>query len=287
MTEAKTINSPLDSDLKQDIQEEILEGKQLLGGGEMAVDAVVKAGSLLMKAGAEVYRVEDTMQALGNSIPQVSECIPYVTSTGVMCSLVYEGVTFTRIARIKDQSRNISIINAVNHLSRQSVKYHYSSMELEEKLDKISELPIYPTWAKGLFGAIGAMGFAIFFGGNLWDVIATFFIGLFIRFGDAWMDRIEINDFLSTAFLSVIAGGFSVLVAHYFSATSQDTLIISSIMLLVPGLAIMNAIRDIMMGEYISGTASLMQALFVAAAIAIGIALSLYLAQYLTELRVG
>lgn len=267
------------------VQQEVLEEKKLLCDGEMAVDAVVKAGSLLMVAGAEVYRVEDTMQALGNSIPQVSECIPYVTSTGVMCSLVYDGMTFTRIARIRNQSRNISVINAINHLSRQSVKQHFSAKELEERLDKIPDLPVYPTWVKGLFGAIGAMGFAIFFGGNLWDVIATFFIGLFIRFGDAWMDRIEINDFLSTAFLSVIAGVFSVLVSHYFSATSQDTLIISSIMLLVPGLAIMNAIRDIMMGEYISGTASLMQALFVAAAIAIGIALSLYLAQYLTELR--
>ena len=51
---------------------------------------------------------------------------------------------------------------------------------------------------------------------------------------------------------------------------SIDTLIISVIMLLVPGLAITTAIRDTVSGDLVSGLARTAEALFVAVAIALG-----------------
>lgn len=48
-------------------------------------------------------------------------------------------------------------------------------------------------------------------------------------------------------------------------------MIISSIMLLVPGLAITNAIRDTVAGDYLSGVARAAEAFLVAIAIAAGI----------------
>ena len=53
--------------------------------------------------------------------------------------------------------------------------------------------------------------------------------------------------------------------------TDVDILIISSIMLLVPGLAITNAIRDTVSGDYLSGVARATEAFLVAIAIAAGI----------------
>lgn len=50
-----------------------------------------------------------------------------------------------------------------------------------------------------------------------------------------------------------------------------DIMIISSIMLLVPGLAITNAIRDTVAGDYLSGVARATEAFLVALAIAAGI----------------
>lgn len=248
------------------------------------VEAVTLAGSLLMQAGAEVYRVEDTMERLGLALPDVQECIPYVVTTGVFCSLVIHNITYTRIARIKQQNRNIYIINQINSLSRNAASSHMSASEVLERLHQIESSPVYSFWIKTIFGAIGAMGFAIFFGGGFWDIVAVFMIGLLVRGGTVVLERLTMIDFLSNTLLSLLAGTLSVLIAHYFPVTSQDTLIISSIMLLVPGLAIMNAIRDIMMGEYVSGVASLAQAMFCALAIAIGIVFSIYFGGWLARL---
>lgn len=53
-------------------------------------------------------------------------------------------------------------------------------------------------------------------------------------------------------------------------------MIISSIMLLVPGLMITNALRDSVMDEPLSALVLLMQALLIACSIAIGVLLGLY-----------
>ncbi len=49
-----------------------------------------------------------------------------------------------------------------------------------------------------------------------------------------------------------------------------DNIIIGGIMLLVPGLSIVNAIRDTMSGDLVSGTARAVEAIFIAVAIATG-----------------
>ena len=53
-------------------------------------------------------------------------------------------------------------------------------------------------------------------------------------------------------------------------SSDRDIVIISSIMLLVPGLAITNAIRDSINGDVVSGLARATEAIFIAVAIAVG-----------------
>lgn len=54
-----------------------------------------------------------------------------------------------------------------------------------------------------------------------------------------------------------------------------DLIIIGSIMVLVPGAAITNAIRDTLHGDYASGNANILQAFTEAALIALGVYIGL------------
>ena len=53
-------------------------------------------------------------------------------------------------------------------------------------------------------------------------------------------------------------------------AVNRDALIIGSLMLLVPGLAITNAVRDSLAGDLISGMSRAMEAMMIAIAVALG-----------------
>lgn len=244
---------------------------------EEGAACILQAGCLLMSSGAEVYRVEETMTRMGYSIPGVQYCTSYVTVTGIFCSVVVDGQTVTRMARIRSQNRNLSMVAAVNTLSRQAEQEHFSARTLWKKLMAIEKIPDYSDGVKTLWGAIGAAGFVIFFGGGLQELGFVFLIGLVVRYGSVLLGRFRINEFFVNMFLSFVAAMLSVLFHKIDPQASVSIMIISSIMLLVPGLMITNALRDSVMGEPLSALVLLMQALLVAGAIAVGVLLGLSL----------
>lgn len=239
--------------------------------------AILRAGTMLMSSGAEVYRVEETMTRLGNAIPGVDSCTAYVTVTGIICSIEYQGQTVTRIARMKDSKRNLSIVNAINDLSRQAEAHHFSTDIISNRLDAIDSLPNYSDLTTALWGAIGAAGFVIFYGGTLIEMAFVFVIGLITRYLSVLLDRLPINPFIVNAFLSLIIAILSVLAHRLYAPADASTMIISSIMLLVPGLMITNALRDSVMGDPLSALVLLTEAILVACAIALGAIAGLYI----------
>lgn len=240
-------------------------------------DTVVRAGSLLLESGAEVYRVEETMRRLGLSIPGVRECIGYVSATGIICTAVCEDGMATRVARIFGGQRNLWVLNAVNTLSRESEEKHFSVAEINKRLDEIKQYPTYPLGMRVLFAAIGTAGFALFFNGGLEDMAASFVIGMILQIMGDFLSSRHLHRFLVSLIQAFAAVILSWLSEQILPGCTESIVVISSLMLLVPGLAITNAIRDTMMGDYLSGMARLMEAFITAGALAIGAGLGLYL----------
>lgn len=251
--------------------------EQSLKQAEQDAACILEAGRMLMSSGAEVYRVEETMTRMGHSIPGVECCTAYVTVTGILCSVVAGGQSVTRMARIRSQERDLSKVAAINALSRQTEQEHFSAQILWQKLKEIEQGPDYSDGIRTLWGAIGAAGFVLFFGGGLYELGFVFLIGLGVRYGSVLCGRLQINEFFVNLFLSFLAALMSVLFHRMVPEASMSIMIISSIMLLVPGLMITNALRDSVMGEPLSALVLLMQALLTASAIAAGVLMALSL----------
>ena len=77
--------------------------------------------------------------------------------------------------------------------------------------------------------------------------------------------------------LNAVSVGIAALVMKRImgDVMNLDTVIIGSIMPLVPGVAITNAVRDTFQGDYISGCARLLEAFLKAAFVALGIGIAL------------
>ena len=80
-----------------------------------------------------------------------------------------------------------------------------------------------------------------------------------------------IKDLTASIILSVVARAL----IHLNPLAHLDLIIIGSIMVLVPGAAITNAIRDTLHGDYTSGNANILQAFTEAALIALGVYIGL------------
>ena len=117
---------------------------------------------------------------------------------------------------------------------------------------------------------IGSGFFTTFFGGGLSETIVALFIGFILYFFILLMEILEINNLVSTLLSSMLITFLAIVARNWGLTINSDAIIIGCLMILTPGVAITNSFRDIMGGDYISGTARMLEALLIAVFIAIG-----------------
>lgn len=228
------------------------------------------AGKSLLESGAEVYRIEDTMDRMLRSAgAHAVESI--VTPTGIFLSVHVGNSVGTRIGRIRRRATNLHRVSAINSLSRALQPGNCPPAEVLCKLVQIEQqTPAYPPLWQLLAATVGGTAFASLFGATGFDLPATALASCLVFLISSLLARPGLPrllaDFTGGATASLIALSLTRLVPtmHY------DKVILGAIMSLVPGVLLTTAVRDMLNGDLLSGTARLGEALFIAAAIAAG-----------------
>lgn len=237
------------------------------------------AGEIMLKNGAETYRVEDTINRLCKSrnFPYVEA---YVTPTGIFVSLDSKGESqdeiVTYVKRIKSRGINLNKVAEVNNFSRYFVENDVSLDKAMSILKSIDNLKPYSQWTNALLGGgLSGAFFALLFGGNLPAFIGAFLTASIVCY---ILSDLAKTDF--PPFLSNVCGGsivaLTAIILYYIAALLHihldvDIVIIGAIMPMVPGVAITNAVRDSIAGDLVSGLARAAEAIIIATSIAVGV----------------
>lgn len=234
------------------------------------------AGDIMLKNGAETYRVEDTInRILRTSHFRVIES--FVTPTGIMATLDDPSIDMiTYVRRIDKRTINLSKVELTNDISRQ---YCQGNLTIEEAYEELLSVNKKPTYSKiTLFIAYGLVAgfFTLVFEGHYLDAIVATVIGCSLALIHFLFRRYELNKF----FYDIVGGSVIALMAILLTKVipfgmDMNVIIIGSIMPLVPGVAFTNAIRDTIEGNLVSGVSRAVEALIVAASIATGVGVML------------
>lgn len=233
------------------------------------------AGRIMLRNGAETYRVEDTIERICKSRKEIKYVDVFATPTGIFTSLEFKEDVLTYFTRVKSTSTNLRKINSVNDFSREFVNSDMTVDDGLAKLKKISKGKAYPPSTRRIFGGISCAGFSHLFGGIFIDSVASFIIGFLVILVIDKINQYKMTFFINNFIGSCLAGFMAILLTNLGLGNNIDTLIIASIMPLVPGVAITNAMRDMMSGDFVSGMSRAMEAIFSSIAIAFGVGLIL------------
>lgn len=241
------------------------------------INLAANAGKIILESGGETYRVEETIIRICKAYGLV-HAESFVTPTGIIISASdSSGQIISLVKRIKIRTVDLEKISRVNDLSRNIKPKELSVEFVQEELDKISAAPRYNVKVTLFFSAVAASFFTLLFGGNIYDFIVSFFIGIIIKSISILLSNIEINEFFINVLGGAIAAILALIAVKLNLAFNVDKIIIGSIMLLVPGLAITNAIRDTIAGDLVAGISRALEAFLVAVAIAAGSGVALKL----------
>ena len=240
------------------------------------MNLAIYAGSLLISNGAESYRAEDTVERMVSSTHAPDNVDCYALPTAIFLSVIYKGENISIFKKIKVSDTNMKKIDMINAFSRSFVKNNYNLDEAYEYLKKIENYKE----SKGkevLAGAIATSFFTALFGGKSSEFISSFFIGAIISYFIMNFSKFKLSFFINNVVSAALTSILAIISVYLGLGKDFDKIIIGVIMLIVPGLAITNALRDIMSGEFITGAITLVKAVFIALAIAIGVGIGLKL----------
>lgn len=240
------------------------------------LDMAVMAGTIMIASGAETHRVEDTLhRILGTSGFEHAEA--FVLTTGLIVTLSDpSSETLSISQRVTDCSQNFGRVADVNAVSRDFCSGKITLDEAVAKLRVIKTKERYNKFLWHIGYILATMGFCITFGGSFLDAFGAFFCGLAVSvivldLGPK-IGRGFVTTILAAAALTLLATGISYFGAKGFSLTLHTHyIIVGAIMPLVPGLAMTNAFRDILHGDYLASGSRIIEALMVAVCVAIGI----------------
>nr|WP_296957799.1 threonine/serine exporter family protein [uncultured Mediterraneibacter sp.] len=234
-------------------------------------------GDALLSSGAEIFRVEDTLNRMGYACGATQMNVFVITSSIVITMEFPEENVRTQTRRIRKTGGNdFTKLERLNDLSRRFCQHPISPEELREEFDQIDK--VVPTQIGKLAGSIlAAFSFALFYGGSLWDALAAGIAAVLIWGAQRYLREYCMNEVTFQFVVSFLTGCMICVAARVFPALHVDKIMIGDIMLLIPGLMATNAIRDVLIGDTISGAMRFIEAMLLAAVLAFGFIGAIYL----------
>lgn len=242
----------------------------------MVVECALDMGETMLRCGAEILRVEDTVTrictAYGGGIVEVFTILSLI----ILSWKTDEGQNYTLTRRINPPATDLNKLEDLNALSRRICEEKPPCSEINQKINAIMAPEARRIRKSKIAGyVLLASAFAIFFGGNLRDGLATGIVAALMYLWDYFFAAHDRNRVVYSLFMSIAAGALCSLSVVIGIGQNVDKVMIGSIMLSIPGINLMNSLRDMMCGDIITGILRLAEALMIAVAIAAGFGIAI------------
>lgn len=249
------------------------------GNGDIYIKKVtelaIEAGRILLKSGAEIFRVEETISRICHSFGV--ECVEVFTlSHALFVSTEYKEETYTKVKAVPLAGAHLGMVAAVNHLSREIAAGKVDMQEAASRLKEIDQMRPVSNFYQIIAAGTTSLCFGAILGAGLAECICAFVIGCAVWAWCIAAKKIHMSKIVVNLIGGVIITALALLALYTLPIPMQlDGMIIGAIMPLIPGITFVNAIRDIADGEFLSGTVRMLDAIFVFVYIAVGVGLVL------------
>lgn len=245
--------------------------EEIINTNAGAVELSFNIGKALLENGAEISRVQDTMERVASAL-ETESFNAYVLTNGIFVSGKEAGNSRTfEIKHVRNSSIHLGRISAINQLSREIVAGEYSISEATAELERISAIGVARLPFLMLACATASASFCLIFGGAAIDAVVAFISGLVLEAFLHLLNSHNASKFITNL---IASAAVSLICSLFFLAgvgENLDIIIIGSILRLVPGVALTNSIRDFFNGDYLSGSIRMIDAFLIGACLAIGV----------------
>jgi len=235
----------------------------------LLLDAWLDVAEAMLDCGAEIRRIEKTLSLLGTSV-NVKSINAFTINSYISVTCTFgDGTILTQSRRIvSNPSTDLARLEALNALSRKACREHLSPGALKKEVAELNVPVSRLMYLAG--GFLAAFAFALFFGSTVPEALISGTAGIIVCLLSRFIGRLLPNAVFSNFISALLTGLMIYPLCRLVPFLSPARILIGDVMLLIPGLAITNSTRDIIVGDTISGTMRFVESILWAGALALG-----------------
>ena len=232
---------------------------------------------VMLAGGAQTLRVERNARRIGMAYGMAVELAMF--SRHIMLTVSAGGESCTAVRSLPAGGPNFTRVQALNALGWRMVNEHLPLEEAWQEVEHILALPSVPPVRLCLLVACANAAFCRLFEGDAVAMLLVFvatLIGFSVR---QLLGRVGMNPkivYLCAAFCASLTASCGVV---WELGTTPQTALGVSVLFLIPGIPLINAVQDILDGHVLMGIVRAVQAGMLIAAIALGLSLTMLLVE--------
>ena len=239
------------------------------------INLALDAGEIMLKNGAETFRVQDTMRRILSTTGR-DKIEATAVSTALIVTLPREEKGPLSMMRgVHTRTVNFEKVCEVNDISRAFVSGKITLEEAIAKMHTIRQSLFFPLPLRVFAYGLISGGCSLMTSESPLDGVLSFFIGMILGCFVFWLGTKKVPYFFEPFLGGALAAYCACWIQPLFPASRVDTIIIGSIMPLLPGVTFSKSMRDLLEGNLISGSTKAVEALVIACSLAGGVGLTL------------
>ncbi|MGF0033890.1 threonine/serine ThrE exporter family protein [Bariatricus sp. SGI.154] len=244
---------------------------------EYILDFVAGLGSRMLYTGANLERVDDTMTRICLSYHLESISIFSLSSTIIVSARSAGGAYGSRQITVPPASIHLEKLNRLNCLSRRICAEKPEPAVLAGLLEEAEQVEEYSVLTV-ILGYLAAMtSLCVIFGGNILDIVAADCITVALYWIVRWLSRPNLNHIVVNTLCMWFAGTLAIVLVSLGIGEHVFSIIITSSMMMIPGIPLVNSVRNILCGNEMNGIIEFFKVILETIAIVLGLILSIYM----------
>lgn len=224
---------------------------------------LVKLGKMLHKYGTPSFRLEAYLTEIANYLGVHASFIS--TPTSLVCVIwsdLHED-EHNHAARLQPGDLDMNALSRTDELASKLLAGQITLSEADQKLDEINQMPSpYGKWLTCASFGLSTGAFAMLMGASWKEIFWSATLGLIAYLWVLWAENSKRVRLMLEPMMSFMAGLLSCIVSHYFMpGMNIPLMVLSSVIVLVPGLALTMGLAELSSRNMVSGTAKVMDAI--------------------------
>lgn len=236
----------------------------------------IQCGLFLLQHGAESALIEELSVRLGHAFGMESVELS-ISSNAIVLTTVQDHQCLTSTRKSTDRGINMHVVTEVQHIVIMAEHKLLDYKQVQKRFSQIKPLR-YPRWAMVLMVGLSCACFCLLNKGG-WDgALVTFITGSLAMYVRQVFTHRQLHpqiNFCLTAFVATTVSGWLMMLPLF--ANTSPIAMAASLLLLVPGFPLINAVADMFKGHINTGLARWGMASLLTLATCIGVVMALSL----------